>query len=96
MTRFLSEFFFRGFLFEGFRRSRLGTVGAALLTSALYTCLFLSYDYMVIGTMFLVGLVVAAFRVKTGSLWSCVASAVLGNLIAMVEVVLAAHGLMPK
>jgi membrane protease YdiL (CAAX protease family) len=94
---FFMEFFFRGFLFEGLRHSRLGVVGTALLTSGCYTLVFLPYDYwLLFCTMFSMGLLSVAFRVKTGSLWSCVASAVLVNLIAMVEMFMVAHGYLPK
>jgi membrane protease YdiL (CAAX protease family) len=95
-TPFYEEFFYRGFLFEGLRHSRLGVVGAALLTSALWVFLYLPYGYIVVGFIFLSGLIRVWVRLKTGSLWSCVVFHATVNLVGMVELVLAIHGYLPK
>jgi uncharacterized protein len=93
---FFEEFFYRGFLFEGLRHSRLGVVGAALLTSALWVFLYFPYGYLVVGILFMIGLSRVWLRLKTGSLWSCVVFHMVANLIGLVEIVLILHGYLPK
>lgn len=82
------EVFFRGFLLEGWRRSRLGGLGAALLTAALWAGIHLQYGVFEIGAIFLLGLVLAGFRLRTGSLLPCLAGHALVNLVATVETAL--------
>lgn len=82
------EIFFRGFLLEGWRRSRLGGLGAALLTALLWAGIHLQYGVFEIGAIFLLGLVLADFRLRTGSLLPCLAGHALVNLVATVETAL--------
>lgn len=86
------EIYFRGFLFEGFRNSRLGNVGAALLTTAAWACLHFQYDFYQVATVFAGGLVLALIRVKTGSLRGCILFHVLMNGWSTVETILFFHG----
>lgn len=73
----------RGFLFEGFRRSRLGIIGAIILTSLIWTVLHAGYSLYSLGTIFIFGLVLGAVRYKTGSLWSVVLMHALYNAVGM-------------
>jgi hypothetical protein len=82
------EVFFRGFLLEGWRRSRLGGLGAALLTASLWAGIHLQYGAFEIGAIFLLGLALAGFRLRTGSLVPCLAAHSLVNLVATVETAL--------
>jgi uncharacterized protein len=61
------EILFRGFLFSALASSRVGIVGASLLTSAGWATL---HSYSVAGLLqvFVIGLVFAAILVRTGSL----------------------------
>jgi len=86
------EIYFRGFLFEGFRNSRLGNVGAGLLTTAAWACLHFQYDFYQVATVFAGGLVLALIRVKTGSLRGCILFHVLMNGWSTVETILFFHG----
>lgn len=60
----------RGFLFEGFRRSRLGLWGAILLTSLIWTGLHVGYNVFALGEIFVFGIVLGFVKYRTGSLWS--------------------------
>lgn len=64
----LEELLFRGFLFEGMRRSRLGDPGTIVLTSLLWACVHLQYEWFYIGQVFVLGLLLGMARVRTGSL----------------------------
>jgi uncharacterized protein len=64
------ETFFRGFLFAGWVRSRLGPVGTILLTSALFAALHIQYNLFGILSVFAVAIALGIRRLKTGSLWS--------------------------
>lgn len=88
----IEELFFRGFLFEGFRNSKLGNRGAALLTAAAWAGLHLQYDFYGVATIFVGGLILAWFRLKTGSLLSCILCHFLMNAWAMGETVLYFNG----
>ena len=79
------ETFFRGFLLPGFARSFLRPAGAVILTAALWALLHLQYDAYGIATVFLVGLLFGAARVRTGSLWVPLALHALVNLVATVQ-----------
>ena len=81
----LEEFFFRGFLFEGLRSSPLGSVGAILLTSILWSSIHLQYGIYEISLIFLFGLVLGVAKIKTQSLHTTLAMHSLFNLISMVQ-----------
>jgi len=79
------EALFRGLLFEGFRQSRMGVIGAVILTAFLWAISHIQYDaYGVIG-IFIWGIVLGIVRFKTGSLWSVLMMHALLNLVATVE-----------
>jgi membrane protease YdiL (CAAX protease family) len=85
---FFEEPLIRGFLFEGFRRSRLGLIGAIFLTSIIWTCLHIGYSVYSLGAIFCFGLVLGAVRYKTGSLWSTVLMHAFNNAVAMALIAL--------
>lgn len=64
----LEEVVFRGFWFEGLRRSRLGEVGAIVLGSLVWASVHLQYEWFYVGQIFVVGLLLGAARAMTGSL----------------------------
>jgi membrane protease YdiL (CAAX protease family) len=64
----LEEVVFRGFWFEGLRRSRLGEVGAIVLGSLVWASVHLQYEWFYVGQVFVVGLLLGAARVRTRSL----------------------------
>jgi hypothetical protein len=63
------EALFRGFIYEGFRRSPAGAVGAIILTSIGWAILHFYYAPFEMGTIFFLGLVLGFVRYKTNSLW---------------------------
>lgn len=79
------EILFRGFLLEGWRRSRLGIVGAAVLTSALWT-IGHSYAAPALIVIFFDGLLLAAARLRTGSTYLTIGIHGLVNLLVLVHV----------
>jgi len=85
------EFVFRGFLFEGIRHSRLGVAGAFLISSALWAGSHIQYGWVSIGVLFFFGLLLAAARLRTESVWVCVLMHAAFNLLGVVEVMVAAH-----
>lgn len=78
------ETFFRGFLFVGLDRSRLGTTGAILITSMLWAALHTQYSLYGIITIFVLGLIFGIVRARTGSLWSTLFLHSVWNLAAMI------------
>ncbi|HUU93910.1 MAG TPA: CPBP family intramembrane glutamic endopeptidase [Phycisphaerae bacterium] len=85
------EFLFRGFLFEGIRRSRLGVVGAVVISSAVWAAIHLHYGWISIGVLLCLGFLLSAARLRTESVWICFLMHAVFNLISMVQVMVAVH-----
>jgi membrane protease YdiL (CAAX protease family) len=85
------EVFFRGFLFEGIRYTRLGGSGAMLLTALGWALVHVQYDLYEISTVFALGLILAVARLRTNSLYTTIAMHSLVNLLATLEVVAYLH-----
>ena len=77
------EVFFRGFLFEGFRYSRMGVTGAVLLTSFVWAGFHMQYGLFQIAAIFVLGIILGVVRYRTGSLWPPLVMHVCNNLLAM-------------
>jgi membrane protease YdiL (CAAX protease family) len=63
------ELMFRGFLFSGLAKSRLGLLGTGVLTAAGWTALHAGYSAAGLMEVFLIGLYFSWLLVRTGSLW---------------------------
>jgi len=63
------EFLFRGFLFSGLSKTRLGLTGTALLTSLLWTSLHVGYSIFGLVEVLAMGLYFSWLLVRTGSVW---------------------------
>lgn len=87
------ELFFRGFLFEGLRRSVLGDTGTLLFTSAAFAALHAQYELAVLPLVLVVGLALGWLRLRRRSLLAPVVAHATNNLIATVWVALDVHGL---
>lgn len=85
---FLEELFFRGFLFEGLRGSRLGSIGAVTITSVIWAGIHLQYGMFEIGLILLVGLALGVAKIKTQSLYIPITMHSFLNLLATIEVAL--------
>jgi membrane protease YdiL (CAAX protease family) len=63
------ELLFRGFLFSGLAKSRLGLTGTALLTAVLWTALHFGYSLFGLIEVLAIGLYFSWLLVRTGSVW---------------------------
>ena len=82
----LEELFFRGFLFEGLRESRLGSIGTVIATSVVWAVIHLQYGAFEITQIALLGLMLGIAKLKTRSIYVPMAMHSLINLLATVEV----------
>jgi membrane protease YdiL (CAAX protease family) len=82
------EALFRGFLFEGFRHSRIGVIGAIILTALLWALSHVQYRAYGMIAIFIWGIVLGIVRFRTGSLWSVLSMHALLNLVATIETAL--------
>jgi uncharacterized protein len=80
----VEELLFRGFLLPGFSRTPLGAVGGVALTALVWAGLHIQYNVWGIGEVLLMGVLLGAVRVRTGSLIPCLAIHVINNLVAMI------------
>jgi CAAX protease family protein len=62
------EVVFRGFLLEGLRHSLLGGAGAVVVAALLWASIHLQYEPFYVGQVFVVGLLLGAARLRTGSI----------------------------
>ena len=81
----LEETFYRGFVFEGFRDSRLGPVGAVLVTSTLWAATHVQYPLFQKVMLGLFGILLGFAKVKTRSLYVPFAMHAFLNLVAMAQ-----------
>lgn len=81
----IEELFFRGFLIKGLAASPIGVVGAVVLTSAAWALIHVQYDAYSIGAIFVMGLILGAARIKTGSTILPIFLHSLANFVATVE-----------
>lgn len=77
------ELLFRGFLLPALSRSRLGFVGAAVLTTAAWTALHFTYSIFGLIEVFLIGLYFSWLLWRTGSLWVPIVCHAAYNTIVM-------------
>jgi hypothetical protein len=84
------ELLFRGFLFSGLSKSRLGLVGTAVLTTVLWTALHAGYSMFGMVEVLGIGLYLSWLLVRTGSLWVTIfCHAVYNTVVAAVLVFVA-------
>ncbi len=79
------EFFFRGFLFEGIRGSKLGPVGAILITSVTWGAIHLQYGIYEMVLIGVFGVLLGIAKIKTRSIYTSMTLHCFFNLMAMVE-----------
>jgi membrane protease YdiL (CAAX protease family) len=85
------EIFFRGFLFQGIRYSRLGPIGAIGVTSFFWAIIHLQYGIYGIATVFALGLLFGIARLKTDSIHLLMVMHSLTSLVATRETALYVH-----
>ncbi len=82
------ETLFRGFLFRGFASSRVGPIGAIVITSLVWSLIHIQYDMHNIVIIFFLGLILGMVRLRTHSIYPCIAMHCFNNAIATLEIVL--------
>jgi membrane protease YdiL (CAAX protease family) len=85
------ELTFRGQIFSALSTTRLGTLGASILTSALWAGVHITQPLPVIPLLFLMGLVLSWILVRFGSLWLTVACHAAWNSVSAVTLYLASQ-----
>jgi membrane protease YdiL (CAAX protease family) len=85
------EIFFRGFLFQGIRYSRLGPIGAIGITSFFWAVIHLQYDVYGITILFALGLLLGIVRLKTDSIHLLMVMHSLVSVVATIETALYVH-----
>ena len=79
------EILARGFLYRGWSESRLGVVGAIILSSLAWTSLHLQYDWFFFGEMFSIGLLLGYLRYRSNSTWLTIVIHGLNNTAATIQ-----------
>ena len=87
------EILFRGFLFQGIRYSRLGPMGAIGITSFFWAIIHLQYDVYGVATVFAMGLLLGAVRLKTDSIYLVMVMHSLASLAATAETAVYVHSI---
>ena len=78
------ELLFRGFLLSALACTRFGFLGAALISTALWTSLHASYTLLGIAEVFMIGLFFSWLLWRTGSLWVAISCHALYNSLIVV------------
>jgi len=86
------EVFFRGFLFQGIRFSRLGPIGAIGISSLVWAVIHLQYDIYGMATVFALGLLFGIARLKTDSIHLLMVMHSVVGLVASLETALYVGG----
>lgn len=82
----LEEMFFRGFLFKGWQASRLGTVGAIVITSVLFTLIHAGqYDFTMLAMLSTLAFILGFARYKSGGIWLPIYLHFVNNALSSVE-----------
>lgn len=76
------EVLFRGFMLEGLRYSRLGNVGAILITSALWALVHTQYSWFIILWVFFLGILLGYARIRSNSLYLVIFLHSFNNLLS--------------
>ena len=83
---FVEEFIFRGVLWRGFRKSRLGLWGTIILTTIFWSALHIQYmnEPVIFIFLFIFGIILGLAREKTGNIWVPVTMHALNNGISAI------------
>jgi uncharacterized protein len=79
------EILARGFLYRGWSESRLGVVGAIILSSLAWTSLHLQYDWFFFGEIFSIGILLGYLRYRSNSTWLTIVIHGLNNTAATIQ-----------
>ena len=84
------ELLFRGLLLRGWAASRIGAVGAVILTSLIWAGLHVQYDVITMGQIFVLGLILGWLRMRTGSTLTTIALHGIASLGALIPAAIVA------
>jgi membrane protease YdiL (CAAX protease family) len=79
------EWLFRGFLLRGYAVSRLGSVGAVIVTSGAWASMHVQYEFFFIAQIFILGLVFGWLRLRSGSMVLTLVLHAIVNLYALAQ-----------
>jgi hypothetical protein len=79
------ELVFRGFFLTGIRQTRIGAAGAVVVASLLWTLIHLQYGLYELSQIFILGLLLGAVRIRSGSTLPPIGMHILINVIATTE-----------
>jgi uncharacterized protein len=79
------ETFFRGFMFRGIQQSRLGNLGAILITAAVWSIIHMQYDAYEMFVIFLGGILLGVARARSNSVYLTIGLHSLMNVVATIE-----------
>lgn len=88
---FSEEVYIRGFLFPGIRYSRLGAVGAILITALVWAGLHVQYDLYGMIIIFGMGVVLGFARLTTRSTSVTILMHAFANMVATSELLVKVH-----
>jgi membrane protease YdiL (CAAX protease family) len=81
----LEELFFRGFLFSGLERSKIGIAGTIAVTAVIWAAIHAQYELPELFWIFFMGIFMGIARVRTRSIYAPIAMHMTLNLAATVE-----------
>ena len=79
------EIAFRGFIYRGFAASRLGTVGAVILSSLIFAGIHVQYDLITLAGVLATALLLGTMRAISGSTVLTIWMHALNNLVVLME-----------
>jgi uncharacterized protein len=79
------EITFRGFIYRGFSASRLGTVGAVVVSSLIFTAIHIQYDLITLAGVLVTALLLGTMRAISGSTLLTISMHALNNGVVLVE-----------
>ncbi|MDH4262209.1 MAG: CPBP family intramembrane metalloprotease [Spirochaetia bacterium] len=81
------EIMFRGFMYTGILKSRLGIFGAILIPSIIWSLIHAQYEIIWIVMIFFTGLMFTLARYQTGSIYTVIAMHAVNNFLSFVDVI---------
>jgi membrane protease YdiL (CAAX protease family) len=81
----LEELFFRGFLFSGLERSKIGIAGTIAITSVIWAAIHIQYELLEMFWILIMGIFMGTARVRTRSIYAPIAMHMTLNLWATVQ-----------
>ncbi len=88
----VEEFYFRSFLFETIRFTRLGDWGAIVFTSVFWALVHVQYDWLGVLIILIGGMILGLARIKTQSIYVPIILHMVMNFVATCELLIVVQG----